>query len=160
MYWKKVNQCGLLNTVPLLVMVSVIGLISFLVISSSASFNQGLLAKLFSRRSSQAAATYNCTQIIGFSQTYQWFYGGTPNFKDVVGPNWQLLWQGGAGIDSWADPNYVGWSASAEQLCPQLSSTPDRVLLNVTGPYRSDLTLWKSDITGTINNTEAKYPSV
>src|SRR4029434_5172654 len=84
-----------------------------------------------------SVGTYTCTEVVGFSQTMQWYFGGPgyPTFTSIAGPGrWQLRWEGGAAIDSWADPNFSGWGPAAQvNSCDQGSSNPDRVLLNITG---------------------------
>src|SRR4030081_2734413 len=76
----------------------------------------------------QAPAT--CTQIVGFSQTMQWYFAG---FQSAGGnpSHWELRWVGGGSIGNWADPNYEGWTNNSNQVdgCAQSSSAPDRALV-------------------------------
>src|SRR5438445_13676726 len=46
-------------------------------------------------------AAYTCTEVIGFSETDQWYEGGF--ISNVPNPgNWQLRWFSGGSIDQWA----------------------------------------------------------
>src|SRR5215216_4198504 len=105
----------------------------------------------------QAAAT--CTQIVGFSQTMQWYFGG---FRDTVGNSWELRWVGGGSIGNWADPNYVGWTDDSNQVdgCASNSSSPDRALLNIRDDFHNDVSYWVQESTAAMNNLRRKYPSV
>jgi hypothetical protein len=107
----------------------------------------------------QAPAT--CTQIVGFSQTMQWYFAG---FQSSVGNprNWELRWVGGGSIGNWADPNYEGWVNDNNQVdgCAQSSSTPDRALLNISDDFHSDISYWVTQTTAAMNNLRNKYPSV
>jgi len=109
-----------------------------------------------------------CTLVIGYSQVgYQstgWFHAGpngSSNFESEVGDdNWQLLWNGGGGVDLWKDPNYQGWNNAIQSPCLNNSNAPRRVLLSVSGPHGSDNAAWVADIQATIATIRSKYPSV
>lgn len=104
-----------------------------------------------------------CTEVIGFSQTYQWFYGGPSYdaFQSRAGDDrWQLRWTDGASIDRWADPSFSGWSAGVGSPCAQNSGHPDRVMLTITGDFQSAVGWWAYEIAATIQNVRAKYPGV
>jgi hypothetical protein len=105
----------------------------------------------------QASAT--CTQIVGFSQSMQWYFGG---FRGTVGSSWELRWVGGGSIGNWADPNYVGWTDDSNQVdgCASNASSPDRALLNITDDFHSDISYWVTETTAAMNNLRRKYPSV
>src|SRR5436190_1560835 len=97
----------------------------------------GALAPLSPRAiTPNAEAASACTQIVGFSQTMQWYFAG---FQSAVGNpvGWELRWVGGGSIGNWADPSYQGWTNDSNQVdgCSQNSSTPDRGLLNISGDY-------------------------
>lgn len=101
------------------------------------------------------AADYKCTRLIGFSQTNQWW----DDFRNyIANPSaWELLWGGGASIDTWADPNAVEWTNTVFNLVGQ---PPDRAVLNVSGVYVSDVTYWRTQILAAIQNIKDKYSSV
>ncbi len=110
---------------------------------------------------------YQCTQDIGFSQVGAantgWYVAGTPvsNFEQIVGDSiWQLLWNGGGGVDLWKNPDYIGWGQNIVSPCLVNSLEPDRVLLSVSGPHGTDVTQWVADIDSTIKTIRIKYPSV
>src|SRR5438874_1912261 len=87
-------------------------------------------------------ASFICTEVIGFSQTEQWYDAGF--ISSIPNPGtWQLRWYSGGEVDFWADPNFTGWGAgSLVSHCSQNSSTPDRVVMNVSGDYQSDPNWW------------------
>jgi hypothetical protein len=104
---------------------------------------------------------FTCTEVIGFSQTAQW-YLDAPDFEDVVGSDaWQLLWQSGAAIDLWADPNFSGWSAPIESACADGSDAPDRVVLTISKQvFEDDVAVWTRDILAAVDTVGDKYPGV
>jgi hypothetical protein len=105
------------------------------------------------------AAEFVCTEIVGYSQTMQWFFEG---FAPTMGrARWQLRWQGGASIDAWADPGFVGWTGQGLATgCAQGSSAPDRVLLDISDGFQTDVDWWVRETQAAINNVRRKYPGV
>ena len=107
----------------------------------------------------QASST--CTQIVGFSQTMQWYFAG---FQSATGApdRWELRWVGGGSIGNWADPNYEGWSNDSNQVdgCAQNSSAPDQALLNISGEFNNDPNYWVQQTQSAMTNLRNKYPSV
>jgi hypothetical protein len=111
--------------------------------------------------------SYQCTQVIGFSQVGAantgWYTAGVSasNFEQIVGDSiWQLLWNGGAGVDKWKDPTYAGWNNTIVSACLTNSTAPDRVLLSISGPHGTNVAQWVADINSTIGTIRIKYPSV
>jgi hypothetical protein len=104
-----------------------------------------------------SGTSHQCTLVIGFSQTNQWFTAG---FEAVVpDARWQLLWNGGAGVDRWRSATYSGWSNALVSPCAAGSSAPSRVVLTISGPYGSDEAAWAQAITATVTVIKAKYPA-
>ncbi|MCI0366446.1 MAG: hypothetical protein L0219_21495, partial [Phycisphaerales bacterium] len=101
---------------------------------------------------------FECTQVIGFSQTNQWYTAGFESAVD--NSRWQLLWNGGASINLWADPNYEGWSRSLVSPCGQGQGSPDRVLLTISGDFQNDPNWWAQQINAVIAVIRSKYPRV
>lgn len=106
----------------------------------------------------QTPAAFTCTQVIGFSQTNDWFSRGFESFVDDDA--WQELWRIGAAIDLWADPNYVGWSEPIVSPCATNSGSPDRVLLTISGNLNDDASWWAGNISVVISNIQIKYLGV
>lgn len=109
------------------------------------------------------ADAYRRTRVIGFSQVGQpgggWFVAGGV-FESIVGDDrWELLWNGGAGVDQWRKADYVGWTRPLVSAC-RGEAPPDRVLLSISGPYGSDEQAWAEAIDATIDTIRAKYPGV
>jgi hypothetical protein len=102
-----------------------------------------------------------CMEVIGFSQTQQWYYGGAPGFDQFLSQmppgGTQLRWQGGASIDAWADPGF--WPALAN-ACVSGSSNPDRVVLNISGAASSDVTWWHDQSALAVRNLRSHLGSV
>jgi hypothetical protein len=104
---------------------------------------------------------FTCTQVIGFSQTRQWFLDA-PDFEQVVGTDgWQLLWRGGGEIDLWADPDYRGWLEPIRSPCAAGSNAPDRVVLTISKQlFEDDPDVWAQDIRAAVETVRDKYPGV
>src|SRR5262249_13233456 len=104
------------------------------------------------------AQDFNCTEVIGYSQTMQWYFAG---FPDQAGgrAHWQLRWQGGGSIDNWAGPGYVGWSTTALVTgCASNSNRPDRILLDVSDDYHNDVGWWVGQINTVLGIIHSRYP--
>ena len=100
---------------------------------------------------------FECTLVIGYSQVNQWYTAG---FEDVVDDaGWQLLWNSGAGVDRWSDPDFAGWDNEIVSPCASGAEGPDRVLLSVSGPFGDDEPAWASAIEATVSVIRDKVPS-
>src|SRR5258708_6719079 len=94
-----------------------------------------LLVSLFGPQAAAAQSASTCTEFIGFSETEQYYVTGFINSVPNPGA-WQLRWFSGGSVDLWADRGYGGWGGSALVThCAQSSSSPDRVVMNVSGDY-------------------------
>jgi hypothetical protein len=104
------------------------------------------------------ADDFTCTEVVGYSQTMQWYFGG---FVPEAGRGrWQLRWQGGGSIDLWADPSYEGWAPQGRvNSCAQNSERPDRVLLDVSDDFHTDVNWWVQQINATLSVIHRRYPS-
>jgi len=109
--------------------------------------------------SSLAAAAPVCTQVIGFSQTQEWYEGGDAFEATAGDEHWQLLARFGASVDLWADPNYAGWSEPLTSPCADGADAPDRVVLTVTGGWGDNVDRWVQEIEGAVATIETKIPS-
>lgn len=118
-----------------------------------------------------AQTSFTCTQVIGFSQTSNWYGGNNSLFEShasIDGSRWQLLWHGGAGVENWADSDYEGWDPQvpATQLvssCGASSDSPDRVVLTISSniyDVDSTVTEWADEISNAVAVIEAKAPDV
>ncbi len=107
---------------------------------------------------------FSCTQVIGYSQVGAlngWFtHDGM--FESIVGNDqWQLLWNNGATLEDWQDPNHPYWSNALVSPCANNSSAPNRVLLNLASrTYDTNLAAWIGGINATIDTIALKYPGV
>lgn len=107
-----------------------------------------------------ASMEYACTQVIGFSQTRQWFTGGNGQFEAVAGDDeWQLLWRSGAEIQLWANPDFSGWSEPLVSPCTVGSDSPDRVVLTISGSETPDAGQWAQWIGDALATIEIKIPA-
>ncbi len=100
---------------------------------------------------------FECNLVIGYSQVNQWYKGFESALDD---DRWELLWNGGAGVDKWSDPNYSGWKNEIVSSCKQRSGDPDRVVLSVSGIYGDDVDMWSQKIRETIGIIRSKYKNV
>lgn len=109
----------------------------------------------------QAADSYTCTQVIGFSQTRQWYKGGNFMFeKEVDNARWELRARDGAAIGKWGVASYDGWTVALASPCANRSNNPDRVVLTVSGSSGDDVAAWKADILKAIDMVHRKYGNV
>ena len=109
--------------------------------------------------SAAACAPPVCTQVIGFSQSSEWYETAGVFESGVVNARWQLLWNIGGGVNRWQDPDYVGWSNVLVSPCTQGSAAPDRVLLTISGPFGADEQAWADAIQATLDQIAIKLPS-
>lgn len=100
-----------------------------------------------------------CTQVIGFSQSSEWYQTAGVFESGVGDARWQLLWNPGGGVDRWQDPDYVGWSNALVSPCAQGSAAPDRVLLTISGPFGADEQAWADAIQATLDQIAIELPS-
>jgi hypothetical protein len=105
--------------------------------------------------------SFTCTQVIGFSQTREWFLDA-PDFEQAVGSDgWQLLWRGGAAVEKWADPNFRGWLEPIQSPCASGATAPDRVVLTISKQvFEDDAAVWVGDIRTAVETIGDKYPGV
>jgi len=94
------NELGVVHTLPLLLIVAAVGVISFLLISSSAPFKGGLFGNLFPKQPSQAALSAipspfpNCQPFGGQVPTGQAIPPYNPSTQlggleaEPLGPTW------------------------------------------------------------------------
>ncbi len=104
-------------------------------------------------------SSFTCIQVIGFSQTRQW-YSSEAFESRVDDGTWQLLWNGGASIDRWTDPNYVGWRNPPVSPCARGSSNPDRIVLTISGDFQTDPDVWARHIREAIVTIRTMYSAV
>jgi hypothetical protein len=113
-----------------------------------------------------------CTLVLGYSQTADWYMAPEGRAQDdsapraaaifegqVDGDRWQLLWQGGAGPELWLDPNFVGWDNDILFPCASGSDEPDRIVYMVSGPHGDDVEAWVSLTQQAIETIREKFPS-
>ncbi len=124
----------------------------------------------------ETRAEFLCTQVIGFSQTAQWYKGVTDaranpfdaaslrGFQSIIdNGRWQLLWRNGAGVERWSDPDFEGWNRPLEAPCIERSVSPDRVLLTISGDLGdvvNDPQVWADEIDRAVTTITVKYPDV
>jgi hypothetical protein len=114
------------------------------------------MATFLARSLGLASTTSECTRVIGFSQTEEWFTAG--DFEQVLpNGNWELLWQSGSSIEMWADPTYQGWDNAVLSGCT--TGSPNRLLITISGASRP-VGDWVTVIEQTVATARAKYPGV
>jgi hypothetical protein len=109
---------------------------------------------------SAAAGSFNCTEVIGFSQTNNWYTEGG-NFEPTVGDaRWQESWYSGGSIDLWANPDGAPWYAAMLSACASGSTAPDRVVVNASGAYSTDPQWWATQMNSVVQGliTNRAYP--
>ncbi len=127
--------------------------------------------------SALAQERFACTEVLGFSQSMQWYSGASaagPGAVDSgrgraggrmnrpVGdflPGWQARFTGGASVERWVDPDYTGWTGVAVSPSRCEQAAVDRVLFQVSGAAR-DVDEWASDVRKVVALIRQKYPKV
>jgi hypothetical protein len=99
----------------------------------------------------------SCTEVVGFSQTREWFIGFQGPAGDTVH---QGRTQNGAEIQFWANPTYYGWTSPVLSACSVGSSAPSAVLFNISGHYGDDVEAWAQGIRNALVVAHARYPGV
>src|SRR5687767_5861624 len=95
------------------------------------------------------AQEFACTEFIGYSQTMQWYFGGA---QGEFGRRSQLRWQGGGTVDLWANTGYAGWASNGRvNSCAQNEERPDRVVMDVTGDFQSDVGWWVGQVNAVLD---------
>ncbi len=130
--------------------------------------------------SALAQARIACTEVLGFSQSYQWYSG--PRVADAVAPaapgeargraggrmsqppadflpGWQGRFSPGAAVELWTDPDYRGWTGASVSPSRCEQGDVDRVLFQVSGAAR-DVDEWASDVQKVVALIQQKYPKV
>jgi hypothetical protein len=116
-----------------------------------------LSAPAAAQQKAPGGGEFNCSLVIGYSQVNQWYRG----FESVAGSDrWELLWNGGAGVDKWSDPDYSGWNNKLISPCKERSGDPDRVVLSVSGPYGDRVDTWTQKLRETLENIRLRYKNV
>ncbi len=102
----------------------------------------------------QAKEEFSSNLVIGYSQVQQWYRAFEAGVDDA---RWELLWNGGAGVDRWSDPEFAGWKNALVSPCRERSGDPDRVVLSVSGPYGDKVDTWAEKIRATVANVRTRY---
>ena len=118
-------------------------------------------------------STANCTLVLGFSQTADWYLA--PLFRDADDPNrqeagaifesivdgdrWQLMWTNGAGVNVYSNPDSEAWSAPIISPCAEASDRPERIVYMISGPFGEDVQAWVTEIEKAVDNIRDEFPS-
>jgi len=98
---------------------------------------------------------FACTEVIGFSQTLQWYDAGFESY--VEDGRWQRRAQGGAAIDDWANPGFGGWDIDVGSACAG-GSAPDRIVQTISSGFGEDVDAWEREIRAAIATIRVKHP--
>jgi len=117
-----------------------------------------------------------CTQVLGFSQSMQWFAGFSlaahagedgrpeppPLKRGTFLPGWQGRFFLGGAVEHWTDPAYPGWSGPHDRAYETPAHCPpeevDRVIFNVSGAARSPEE-WAAAVESVAEVIRSKYPA-
>ena len=110
---------------------------------------------------------FACTEVLGFSQSWEWFTGRALSERrgnvDVPAQVFLNAWQGrfefGAAVELWSDPGFHGWDGTylSPQMCAR--NAVDRIIFNVSGASR-EVQQWAHDIVEVLDVLREKYPAV
>lgn len=120
---------------------------------------------------------FACTQVLGFSQSMQWYAGRSftahvdensrPDLSalspDAFLPGWQGRFLMGAAVERWTDPDFPGWSG-ANRLVHETPAHCERdeagrVVFNVSGADRSPQA-WTAAVDSVAALIPVKFPAV
>ena len=101
-----------------------------------------------------ALAETECTRIVGYSQTRQWFNRG---FESVVdGGSYELFWRSGGSLEGWASG--ANWSAGTLQSACT-TGPPTRVVLDVAvGTEDGTSPLIPGQLLSAVNQARSRFP--
>lgn len=124
-----------------------------------------------------APTGFSCTQVLGFSQSLEW-YGGLSLADYIAGegppqsptleagaflPKWQGGFYMGAAVEKWTDPEFPAWSTTPatthEKTAHCDRDQVDRVVFNVSGAARS-ADEWASVIESVAELIRENFPAV
>lgn len=119
---------------------------------------------------SRPQAKFACTEVLGFSQSMQWYGGSAFAGRMLTGqpielpagaflPAWQGRFTLGGAVEVWANPKNDPWDGNyrSQLLCPR--EQVDRVVFVVSGAAKS-VDEWAQDITTVATAIGARYPAV
>jgi hypothetical protein len=118
------------------------------------------------------AQSFRCTEIVGFSQTLQWYE--TNGFQaEVPDARYQLRFRSGGDLADWANPGFDGWRAPTRaecvgsgpsvlcSPCSTFSTAPDRVILTITlSRYEDGVADWVSGLRAAVATIRRRHPQV
>ena len=119
-------------------------------------------------------APITVTEILGFSQTYQWYTGqpfefpiSDPTFKPQkmflaeyeASANCQARFGFGGDLTKWKDENFVGYEGHVVHNITRVRSEITRLIFNVSGETRT-VAEWESDIEEVVEILLKKYPNL
>lgn len=121
--------------------------------------------------------SYSCTQVLGFSQSMEWYaglsladYAEEGEFPDpppleagAFLPTWQGRFFMGGAVERWTDPRFPGWAGphaiARESPAHCAREEVDRVVFNVSGAARS-VDAWAEAIDSVAKLIRTKFPAV
>jgi hypothetical protein len=115
-----------------------------------------ILAPLVAPSTARAAV---CTEVIGFSQTLEWYLEAGAFEGAVENERWQVRARSGASVEMWADPTFDGWTLAPSSPCVTASDAPDRVVLTISGSHGADEDAWAESIERAVATVMARHPS-
>jgi len=108
-----------------------------------------------------AAEDGQCTRVLGMSQTRNWFEeGGFESQAGIDPAEWELTPVGGADINQWMDPTFIGFTATPRSA--SCGGTPTRVLFHAAylGFEQASDALIADGLSTVVANIRAAWPSV
>ena len=102
---------------------------------------------------------FACTEVIGFSQTNQWYEPLGGAFETIVADDaWQLRWRSSSYIQLIAQADWEAWAESPKSPCA--TSVVDRAVLTISGLAGNDVDRWAADISDAVVQIRSQHPTV
>lgn len=107
---------------------------------------------------------FQCTEVIGFSQTGSdhpggggWYTdGGFERLEGIDDGAWQLRWRSGAGVTQWLDPSFNGWD-ERRLSSPCTTGPVDRVVFHITDRIRG-VDQWVASLEALVAALRDRFP--
>ncbi len=123
------------------------------------------------------------TELLGYSQTYQWYTGQPLNlgkleyaqflknpcigFKQANDflekydqiESWQAKFRFGGDLTDWKNPNYDGWKGGSNHCLRYSSDRVERLIFNISGQTRTQ-EQWEADIKCVLKIIKANYQNL
>jgi hypothetical protein len=106
-----------------------------------------------------ARTGFLCTEVIGFSQTQEWYEPNGGTFESTVDDDaWQLRWRSSSYIQLIGESDWPAWAERPKSECAV--GVVDRVVLTISGLYGSNVDSWEAGIADAVDQVRVQHTQV